>query len=552
MLQTQPAMPSNTAETHITRIPYARLPFASSALFIDYCSRYEQVASYYSGDYRSMDERIEAVRRARSHPRNEVADTLLDQNARWGLDESTRANIERLRHTDTAAVVTGQQVTLFTGPLYTVYKIITTLQLARQLSAEAGAPVVPVFWLQGEDHDFEEMASVSLLQDQETVTLRYPEETGAGVSPVGRMRFSSAIEGLIAQLDEWLPATDYKAALLERVAEAYHPGATFLDAFVRLIKVFFPDSGLIFLDPSDVRLKQLSVPLFRKAVLERDSLYERLEAVSRRLETSYHAQVHVRPLNLFLFEGGGRYALIDEPNGPAAPGAGLQFSEADLLERIESRPETFSPNVLLRPLMQDSLLPTAAYVGGPGEIAYFAQLGAAYEWADLRMPLLYPRAGVTLVESRIRSLMERYHLGFDRLDRDPERHFRRLVLSQMAVDIEAEFESAAGNLEGVLSGLQSVIEKIDPTLVRSAESTRAALEKELFRLRDRVVKAEKRRHEEIRGQIDRIHAHLLPQGIPQERLISPLYYLNKYGPGLIAALERTLSTATTEHQMVAL
>lgn len=538
----------------VTRLPFDR--FGSfPELFKSYLTDYPSVAEFYPGDFRDPDVRRKAVEAAADFPRDRqrLVEILLDQNARWGPDEKVRSNIQSLLRTDSAAVVTGQQVGLLVGPLYTPYKIITVLQLADELSKDTGRPVVPIFWLEGEDHDFQEISSIKLLHQNGVATLEYhgnpPPETG-NHGPVGNLVLTDEIERITKEVDALLPPTEFRDRVLDAIRAAYRPGVTLLDAFARLLRFIFSDSGLILIDPGDARLKQLSASLFRKELLDYTESHARLEEVSSRLQERFHVQVHPRPVQLFLIEEDGRFSLNPTEDGFTLRGKQAFYRLDELLSLLDAHPEKFSPNVVMRPLMQDYLLPTAAYVAGPGEISYFAQFKPIYEWAGIPMPVIYPRATVTLVENRIRKQLERYDLDLLDFEGDIEPLFRRVVLSELDVDLEGAFQSATNQVHEAVSALRPVIQQVDGSLVKSSEALRVLLVKEVEKFKDKVVKAEKRRHEELYGRLEKARENLFPGGKLQERAISPIYFLNKYSPELIVALGEVLSLDTTEHQVV--
>lgn len=543
---------------HVRRIAFPAMQ-SFPTLFEDYCTRYEALADYYNGDFRDPQARRTAADRAEAYDRNRsrLAEVLLDQNARWGLDEPTRAHIEALRGSETIAVVTGQQVGVFTGPLYTLYKTITVLQLAQQLAEETGRPTVPIFWLAGEDHDFEEVATVHLERRNELVSLRYtghtaPEEGNLG--PVGRLPLRPSVEPLLDEVDDVLPPTDFRAEVTAMLRRAYRPGETLLDAFARLMRSFFAGTGLVFINSDDARLKRLAAPLFRRELEDYATSAARVTATSERLtEAGYHVQVHHQPTNLFLLESDGRHALDVESDGRfRLRRTDRTFTRAELLDLLEAHPERFSPNVILRPLMQDHLLPTAAYVGGPGEVSYFAQYKGVYDWAGIPMPLIYPRASVTLVEGKVQKVLDRYERTVPDFREEVDKLFRTLVLEGLDVDLDAVFKEKNRYLHQAINELKPVIEGVDRTLVKAAEATRAALMKEMAHLEDRVVKAARRQQDTVRDQLAKARVNLFPDGTLQERMLSPIYYLNKYSPSLIKELRDTLSLDTTMHQIVEL
>ena len=546
--------PSTTA-LDVQRVPFSAFE-TFSKLFQQYSADYDAVADFYAGDFRDAGDRHAAADRAAAYDRDRaaVADVLLEQNERWGLSPKTREHIEALRDPEAVAVVTGQQVGVLTGPLYTVYKTITALQLAEQLAEETGRPVVPVFWVEGEDHDFEEIAGVTVLDGNEPVAIRYeghtpPADGNAGA--VGRLALSGEVEAMLGTLSEALPPTDFKDDVMAKVRAAYAPGTQLEDAFVHLVRALFPNAGLVFLNPDDARLKRLTRPLFRREIEDGETAAARVEAASEKLRGPYHAQVQPRPSNLFLLDDEGRYPLDLENGRFTLRGQGRSFSRAELLDVLEETPERLSPNVILRPLMQDLLVPTAAYVAGPGEVAYFAQYKGVYDWAEIPMPIIYPRASVTLVESKVQKVLDRYSLTVPDFGEELEKVFRRLVLGEME-DVDQGFKEASRHLHQAIEELKPTVQEVDRTLVKTAEATRAALVKEIERFKERVVKAEKRNQDEVRGRLEKAAAGLYPNGKPQERALSALYFLNKYSPDLLRDLQAGLSLDTTEHQVVGL
>jgi bacillithiol biosynthesis cysteine-adding enzyme BshC len=525
-------------------------------LFVDYCTNYEAVADFYPGDWRAGNARRERAERAAARPadRETLADVLAEQNADWGGGAAARRNVEALRDPETIAITTGQQVGLFTGPLYTIYKTITTLQLAEEWAEQTGRPVVPVFWVEGEDHDFEEIATAHVLRRNEVDALAYEPGVPDNPGAVGRLALTDAIDDVLDRLDDALPPSDFKPAVMERVRAAYRPGTALEDAFAHLLRALFEDEGLVFMNPDDARLKALARPLFRREVEDPEAPAARIEATSEALvEQGYHAQVHARPTNLFWLEADGRYPIDRADDGGfVLRHDGRRFSRSELLGRLDDAPERFSPNVVLRPLMQDLLLPTAAYVAGPGEVSYFAQYGDVYDWAGLDMPLIHPRASVSLVEGKVQKVLDKYDLSVCDFRAPLDALFQDVVVDTMEVDIDAVFQDATTQMHQALNALKPEVGAVDQTLTSSAEAARAAIVEEMEDLKQRTVRAEKRHHDEVRAQLRKAQVNLRPQGTLQERQINVLYYLNKYSLDLLGDLRAALDTDTSAHQIVEL
>mgnify|MGYP006279785147 CR=1 FL=1 len=548
-------MPSTATRLALRRCPPTDLG-AFPDLFVDYCTDFDAVADFYAGDWRDVETRKKVAQRAAARPvdRDAVADVLAEQNAEWDGGDAVQKNVNALRDPETVAVVTGQQVGLFTGPLYTIYKTITTLQLAEEWAEQTGRTVVPVFWVEGEDHDFEEIATAHVLRRNEVVPLSYAPDVAENPGAVGRMPLSSPIDNVLDRLDDTLPDSDFKPAVMERVRAAYQPGTSIEDAFAGLLRSLFEDEGLVFMNPDDERLKTLTRPLFRREIEDPKTPAARINATSQTLrDRGYHAQVRARPTNLFWLDDDARHPIdIGDDGHFVLRNTERSFTRAELLDRLDTEPERFSPNVVLRPLMQDHLLPTAAYVAGPSEASYFAQYGEVYVWAGLDMPLIHPRASVSLVESKVQKVLDKYDLRVCDFRADLDALFQNVVVDTMAVDIDSVFQDATTEMHKALNALKPEVEAVDGSLGTAAEATRAALVEEMNALKQKVVRAEKRQQDEVHDQLEKAHANLRPQSGLQERTINVLYYLNKYSLDLLDDLRHTLRTDTSAHQVVEL
>ncbi|NNE45149.1 MAG: bacillithiol biosynthesis cysteine-adding enzyme BshC [Rhodothermales bacterium] len=537
------------------RLPFSTLP-GFNRLFTDYCEEFDRVSRYFAVDYRdpvrlqAHCDRVLSIER----DRDLLVNVLLEQNEQWGLDEATRLNIESLANQDSVAVVTGQQVGLFGGPLYTIYKTATAVKLAAELST-AGRSVVPVFWLEGEDHDLDEVRSTRIIGSRGLVSIDYdsgPPMPKGNYGPVGRLPLGPSIDDLIGEVESELPPTEFRDEVMDLLRDTYEPGTTFRDAFARFLKALFPSSGLVLISPDHRGFKDAAVPLFVKEVKESADVAERVLRVSEELAKDYHAQVRVRPTNLFYVDDRGRSAIDAESSGDrfSIRDHDGTLTRDELIALIESDPCAISPNVVLRPILQDRLLPTLAYVGGPGEVAYFAQFKPVYDWAGQPMPAVYPRASVTFVEARIQKILARYNLSIPDIGSDLEGLFKQVILDKLDVDLPARFEDAARRIDQSIEEIRPVVVSTDATLAKVLEATRANLHNEWKKLQGKVLKAEKRHHDEDRSRLERLQENLYPGGSLQERGLSVIQFLNKYGLGFTEDLMSAMSTDTREHQAI--
>lgn len=535
----------------MTRLPFSALS-SFSRLFRDYTESPADLAPFFNGDYREDAVLAASCKQAATtHPdRSKLIEAMRTQAASFGVAEASAHLIDKLADPSSSAVVTGQQLGLLGGPLYTAYKALSAVQLAQKLEKQTGTPVVPVFWLEGEDHDFEEIASAGFLDGDDAVSVTYtPADSSESGTAVGRMTVSESISEVLDELERILPPTDFRDELMQGIRQAYAPGTPMITAFVAMTERILGPGRIAYVSPDNDLLKEAVSPLFRKELEDHAGSSTCLKEISSKLEGTWHAQVQTEPTNLFL-HGDGRRTAIDAVDDGFRTRDGEELSPQDALGRLEANPGSFSPNVVMRPLMQDWLLPTAAYVAGPGEVAYFAQFKGLYDWAGLHMPVIYPRASITLMERRIGRVLEKNDLDMAAFEKQVDKLFQEMVLDKMDTDLDEAFKEASTGIHQAINQIKPVIEGVDRSLVKSAEATRAAFMKEWNQLKGKLLKSEKQQHDVLRGQLERASSALFPSGIPQERFLSPVYFLNKYGPDFFSGLTDRMDLDTSEHQIL--
>ena len=500
-------------------------------------------AAYRAGELPAFFERAPGDLGAAAEVRGDIDRTALAEALRayhadlGTLDAGVEALLTRLAHPRSRVVVTGQQAGLLTGPAYSVHKGAGAALLARELDRE-DSPCVAVYWVASQDHDSAEVASVTLLDFSETLHhLRLDLPTGR---PVGRL--------------PWLPTyTDEVLALLERFdapeahkaevrghflkATAGEPG--WADVFARLIHGLLAPAGLLVLDPLHPALARLAAPALRRELERPLASSQAIEDAAAGLEAQGFTPQLRRPAeatNLFLEGEDGQRRLLHF-DGRAFE-AGRSYTRAELLDLLEREPGRLTPAAGLRPVVQDSLLPTAAFVVGPGEIGYGAQLREVYRLHGLRQPLLWPRLSVTWLEPNVARLLARLGASAADVQRDPEGVLGRALARERgsAALTGARLEA----LTGELTGLRDEIGGLDPTLVGAAERSGGRALGQLERLQRLAARALARAEDERSGQLRRLKAHLLPRGVPQERELSFLNLLLKHGR---APLTRLLALA---------
>ncbi|HEV8537371.1 MAG TPA: bacillithiol biosynthesis cysteine-adding enzyme BshC [Bacteroidota bacterium] len=543
-----------------TWISFRDLPPSSggfSKLYVDYISDFARVQHYFETDFHSMPGIPKQIEQLRSHDqhRTRLVEVLREQNERYGVRSKTMEHIEQLAETNAFAVVTGQQVGILGGPMYTIYKTLTAVKLAERLrEAFPDYKFVPVFWLEGEDHDFEEVNKVVLLNQENIPTkIEYlingkPLEKNLGA--VGEIQFDGYLQAFFEEIRKCLPNSEFKSGLLELFERFYTTGATFGTSFARFLSTIFEDEGLVFISPNDRRLKQLLSPIFQKEVQEYPRVSQLIIQRSAELEERYHAQIKTKALNLFMFHKGGRYFIEPREHDFSLKGTRHFLTKEELLGIAVETPELLSPNVALRPICQDALLPTVAYVAGPSEIAYFAQLKPVYQYFNLRMPVIYPRASVTLHEGRSQKVLEKFEVDVSEIFAHQDRIRRKVVEMVSEVKIDEMFADASKRTSELLNEMKFGLNYIDPTLLGPLESAREKFETQLTILKEKVQQAQERKHETALRQLNKATNNLMPNGNFQERELNVAHFLNKHGMGFIQRLKDQVRIDEFKHQIL--
>lgn len=533
-------------------IPPEQLP-GMNRLAADYCTHAPAAAGFFAGDFSRPEawlERAVEVGRADHADRGRVIAALRRQLDQLEAGPQSMANLELLASPDALAIVTGQQAGLFGGPLYTLYKALTTCKLARHWSEQRGKPVVPVFYVVSEDHDFVEVQGAGYLEGGHILKKAlYSPSSLRERMPVGLVRLEAEIDAVLAELAGSVPEAEFKAEVIADLASCYHPGAGFAGAFSRWYARLLGELGMVFLDPADPELKRLAAPIFRRE-LEKRITVERIEiANTELLAGGYHTQLPVHPLRpaLFLLRD-GRHSLERTGNGYR----NLHSGEILAIDELMAAPEQLSPKAALRPLFEDYLLPTLAYVGGPGEIAYWAQLKGVYAGFGLPMPMVVPRAGFTLVEGRSRRALERFGIAAAEVVQRPTEILAALRERLVPADLAGELAELKAMIGQRWPRLQGGITALDQTLQVPAEKSLQQLMHTLNQLEQKVVRAAENRESAGQAQIDALTAALLPGGILQERQLNAVPFFCRHGRGLIGELYEAIDAANPGHSVVEL
>ena len=538
-------------ESHCLRL--ASLPHTTK-LFAAYLEDFSRVKAFYA---HTPDEAgVTAAARAVDLPtasRRAVVEVLREQNRAFGADAATERSLDRLAK-GAVAIVTGQQVGLFGGPAYSFYKALTAIRWAETLTAR-GIDAVPVFWLATEDHDLAEVNQCLWLTKSGTEKFSIAAAEEFAGRQVGAIKFGAEISGVVDSAARGLVGP-FASEVERALRESYAVGETFGSAFGKLFARLLAGRGMILLDPLDRSLHRIAAPIFRRAIEDAEPLRDELLARGKALDKAgFHSQVKVTAETTLLFMN------VDERREPVrlrsgkfvvGTRGGKTFSREEILGLIEKTPEIFSPNVLLRAIVQDSLLPTAAYVGGPAEVAYMAQVQVVYRKLGAGMPVILPRAGFTLIEPHVANLMKKYGLTLEDVFRGRQRVRALLAAGSLPKVLATRFDADEKALRRLLKKFEKPVGKLDKTLLGALGTAERKMIYQFLKLRRKVGAAEGfrtgvlERHERI------LLETLFPLRGPQERALCFLPFLASAGVELLDELMKLAGESPARHCVVSL
>jgi bacillithiol synthase len=519
-------------------IRYTDLP-QTSALFADLLYHPDRVRSFYPhlGGHPGVYEAAAGEIRFPANRRSALVAALREQNG-------ASTALELLARDGTVAVVTGQQVGLFSGPAYTIYKALTAAKLARELSAR-GIPAVPVFWLATEDHDFAEVNHCWVFDDERHAVKLELNRSAVSSQPVGSYVLESPPLAQLRRALAKLPFGDEVASLVE---ETYQPDRTLGEAFSALLKRLLASYGLLYVDPMSRAVRELAAPIMRAALAEAPELAAALRARNAELQAAgYHAQVHLEDQTslFFLLENGRRYTL--RRSGRDYLQNGRRLTAEELTERAAD----LSPNALLRPVVQDSILPTLAYVGGPAELAYLAQSEVIYRAVLCRMPVALHRAGFTLLDARARKLMARYRLTLADVTRGDEFVRERIAAQLIPPLLAATLARTKETVEQAVAHLAQELAGFDASLAAALATSRRKIVYQIGKMERKIGRETMARDARVARDASFLSELVYPHRHLQERLYAILPFLAQHGLGLIDDLYECLNLGCPDHQLAA-
>jgi bacillithiol synthase len=534
-------------------IPFRRLPHQPK-LFVRFLDDFPSVANFYQ--HPPTFEAVTQAAKSLDFPaerRKEVVSALREINAKLGASDATKHNLQRLEE-GAAVIVSGQQVGLFGGPAYAFYKALSAIRIAEELS-ESGIPAVPVFWMATEDHDLEEVRHTTFFKGGKLTRLELAVEKPPG-RPVGRVKLGAAIDEVAKNSAELL-AGPGSATVAQFLQESYQADDTYGSAFGKLFARVFAADGLILLDPLDARLHRIAAPVYRKALEDRDVLNERLLQRGKELEgAGFDPQVKVGATSTLLFhiKDGVRQPIV----AAAAANASIGFksgettwTRAEALQLVDREPESFSPNALLRPVVQDYLLPTAAFSAGSSEISYLAQSEVIYRHILGRAPVILPRADFTVLDAKADKLLQKYRLCIENIWPGPQELRRQMEAVSLPKQLAEGFDQKKTLIESTLTELGEDVQKLDATLAGAVTTAREKMTFQLEKLREKTGRALDERAGIIGEHMEFLENLLYPNKTLQSRTLCFLPFLAQWGPGGLKELRELAGSANLKEHRIA-
>ena len=486
----------------------------------------------------------------------DVKQILANQNNDLNSDKAQK-NLDDLANPESIILITGQQLGIFASPIYTIYKLITTIKLAEVLNQKNNTyKFIPVFWLETEDHDFQEINSVGLMDRQfDPRRINYTGED-RGKVPLRYYKVEGQIDNFLNALFSNLLETEFTTDLKSRLRGYYKINISWMHAAREFLKDMFSDTGLLFFEPGAEDIKKISVEFFKQLLNENKKITDSFAKISAELnKLGYPNQVTNVPGKTFIHieeKDHQRYHLYRSENGFRLKESDNVLSKAEVEQLITDNPIRISTSVISRPLLQSWLLPVAAYIAGPAEIAYWAQMGKLFTLFDLTLPVVYPRISATLIEPKIDRYIDRYTVDIENIPLKSnlflETYFKHQVRDESNDPIKFIRNALARGEEGLAVYLDSV----DSTLIDPGKKTIERMKQTLDNFENRVIKVLEEKESRLTVHLEQIHSAFFPEGVPQERFLSIVYFLNKFGPQFIDQLTRKLELDISHHQFISL
>jgi bacillithiol synthase len=544
----------------IQDISYRHIP-RQSKLFLDYLDQTPAAMRFYHHppDIESLVDLAGSRLGEWPFPRKEIASILRRQNESYGGNSETLRRIDELEKPDSVAILTGQQVGLFTGPIYTIYKALTTVRLSEAL-IKLGIRAVPVFWMDTEDHDLQEVTHCTVLSHPASIrTIDYRtalfKEAPMPMLSVGSIPFPETIERVVHDYLSHLPESIRKRDVQSLLESTYRSDSTFAQSFARLMMQLLRGTGLIFFNPQDLEAKRLTSKVIRRALDNAQALHSALKQRDQELNAiGFHSQVSVAENSTVLFfrAEGERRALERRSSGFGLKNSDYTFSLQELLDYSDRSPELFSPNVLLRPLIQDHLFPTVAYVGGPAELAYFAQIEVLYTLFERPMPIVWPRNSFTLLDPEIAAQMDQWGVQVQDCFWGTQHLMEKVMQHSRFSETMAHIEELHNHLDRTLTEIRPEIQAIELPLAQALDTAKKKILHNVQHVKTQIIRLGGQQNSSHLNAAAVLANHCYPNQTLQERELNILHFLAHHGFSLLDIIHSAIEIGNFAHRVLRL
>jgi bacillithiol synthase len=541
-------------------ISYRHIP-RQSKLFLDYLDQTPGALRFYHHlpKIESLVDLAGSLLSGWPFPRKEIASILRRQNESYRGDSETLRQIDELEKPDSVAILTGQQVGLFTGPIYTIYKALTAIHISEELRKRE-IRAVPIFWMDTEDHDLQEVSHCTVLTPLSSIqTIDYRtalfKEASMPMLSVGSLPFPETIEPVVRDYLGHLPDSIQKREVQSLLESTYLPGSTFALSFARLMMQLFRGFGLVFFDPQDIEAKRLTSKVIQKTLHNATTSYSALKQRDQELSVAgFHSQVSVGENStvLFFHAEGERRALERHPSGFGLKNSGRAFSLRELLDYSDRNPELFSPNVLLRPLIQDHLFPTVAYVGGPAELAYFAQVEVLYTLFERPMPIVWPRNGFTLLDPEIAGEMDRLGIEVQDCFQGTQHVLEKMIRDSRFSVTMAHIEELNEHLDRTLTEIRPEMQATESPLAQALDTAQRKILHNMHHLKAQIIRLGGKQDSSVLNAVNLLSNHCYPNQNLQERELNILHFLARHGYSLLDTIHNAIEIGNFAHRVLRL
>ena len=515
-----------------TQIPFKQTGFFSKTM-IDYLEKHENIQDFYHNFPNLEGFKRQIAEKSDSFPlenRHVLVDVLQKQYVGFDTSEQTQEHIDSLKNENTFTITTGHQLNLFTGPLYFLYKIFSVINLCEILSEKfPGQKFVPVYWMATEDHDFDE---INYFNFKGTKVVWNRPDGG----PVGRFS-TEGLDQVFGEFSKHLGNSRNAAFIKELFEKAYLNHADLANATRYIANELFKEYGLVVIDADDAKLKSLFAPVVKDELLHQTS-HQMVSNTISQLEEHYKVQVNPREINLFYMTDSMRERIVKEGDKYLVNDTNIYLTEEALLKELENHPERFSPNVIMRPLYQEVILPNLCYIGGGGEMAYWLELKAYFEKVEIPFPILLLRNSVQVVSEKQAKKLGNLNISFEELFMKQHELLAKKVTEHS--DIQFSFQETQAQLEQQFEALQRVAEQTDVSFVGAVNAQQQKQLKGLQNLKKRLLRAEKRKHSDLVQRITELQNQLLPNQSLEERQRNFSEFYLEYGQKFMTALKNNL------------